>query len=77
MIETMRPQTVRELWKLLTEIFPGFATDCKEEEIQPDTTLHFVMRDFTPYFSGNRETFSESQIKAFFSILMVILMRRL
>jgi hypothetical protein len=59
----MRPQTALELWQLLTEIFPGFATDCAEEEIQPDATLHFVMRDFTSYFSGKRETFSEVQIK--------------
>ena len=59
----MRPTTAKELWILLTEIFPGFSADCEEEEIQPDTTLHFVMADFTPYFSGNRDTFSESQLK--------------
>ncbi len=63
MLETMRPQTATELWTLLTEIFPGFSTDCEEEEIQPDTTLHFVMRDFVPYFSGNRNSFSEPQLR--------------
>ena len=59
----MRPQTAKELWTLLTEIFPGFSAHCEDEEIQPDTTLHFVMSDFTTYFSGNRDTFSESQLK--------------
>ena len=59
----MRPQTAKELWTLLTGIFPSFVEDCSEEEVQ-DETLHFVMRNFTPYFSGNREAFSERQIKA-------------
>jgi hypothetical protein len=59
----MRPQTAKELWSLLTEIFPGFSADCVEEEIQSETTFHFVMRDFTPYFSGNLYTFSETQLK--------------
>ena len=59
----MRPQTAKELWTLLTEIFPGFSAHCEDEEIQPDTTLHFVMSDFTTYFSGNRDTLSESQLR--------------
>ena len=59
----MRPQTPKELWTLLTEIFPGFSADCEDDEIQADTTLHFVMTNFTSYFSGNRETFSELQLK--------------
>ena len=48
---------------MLTEIFPGFSAEYEDGEIQPETTLHFVMRDFTTYFSGNRDTFSESQLK--------------
>jgi hypothetical protein len=59
----MRPQTARELWNLFTEIFPGFSAYCEEEEIQPDTTLHFVMRDFTTYFGSYRDTFTESQLR--------------
>jgi hypothetical protein len=60
----MRPQTAKELWALLIQMFPGFREDCSEKEVQSDATLHFVMRDFTPYFSGNVDTFSERQIKA-------------
>jgi hypothetical protein len=52
----MRPQTANELRTVLTEIFPGFSAHCEDEEIQPETTLHFVMTDFTTYFSGNRDT---------------------
>jgi len=59
----MRPQIAKELWALLTEIFPGFSAYCEDEEIQPETTLHFVMTEFTSYFSGNRDTFSEFQLK--------------
>jgi hypothetical protein len=59
----MRPQTAKDLWRLLTGISPGFAEDCLEEELQEETTLHFVMQDFTTYFGGKNETFSESQIK--------------
>ena len=59
----MRPQTAKELWTLFTEIFPSFSAYCEEEEIQPETTLHFVMMDFTSYFGRNCETFSESQLK--------------
>ena len=71
----MRPQTARELWDVLTGIFPGFAANCTKEEIQPNTTLHFVMRDFTPYLSGNRETFSELQIKALARFIASSMMR--
>lgn len=60
----MRPRSAKELWALLTEIFPGFAEDCSEEEVQSGATLHFVMRDFAPYFSGHRNAFSERQVKA-------------
>ena len=60
----MRPQTAMELWRFLTEVFPGFVADCTEEEIEADTTLHFVMIDFAPYFSSNREQFSEGQLRA-------------
>lgn len=59
----MRPQTAKQLWSVLVEIFPSFAADCEDEEIQPDTTLHFVMRDFAPYFSSNLGAFSEFQIR--------------
>ena len=59
----LRPQTADELWTVLTEIFPGFSAHCEDEEIQPETTLHFVMTDFTTYFGGNRDTFSESQLR--------------
>ena len=59
----MRPQTAKELWTLLTEIFPGFSVHCEVEEIQPDTTLHFVMIDFTTYFGGHRDTFTETQLR--------------
>jgi hypothetical protein len=62
-VKTVRPQTAKELWVLLTKIFPGFSADCEEIEIESDTTLHFVMMDFTPYFSGKLETFSENQLK--------------
>ena len=63
----MRPQTAKELWQLLTTIFPGFATDCPEGELEgldPDTSLHSLMRDFRSYFGGRLATFSERQIKA-------------
>ncbi len=60
----MRPQTAQDLWALLTGIFPGFVEDCSKAEVESDATLHFVMRDFTPYFSGNQSSFSERQIKA-------------
>ena len=59
----MRPQTAKELWTVLTEIFPGFSAYCEDEEIHPETTLHFVMMDFTTYFGANRDTFSESQLR--------------
>ena len=59
----MRPQTAKELWTVLTDIFPGFSVHCEDEDIQPDTTLHFVMSDFTTYFGRNRDTFSESQLR--------------
>ena len=62
-VNTMRPQTAKELSTLLTEIFPGFSADCEVEEIQPETTLHFVIRNFTTYFSDSRDTFSEFQLK--------------
>ena len=58
----MRPQTAKELWTLFTEIFPSFSAYC-EEEIEPDTTFHFVMMDFTSYFGRYHDTFSESQLK--------------
>jgi len=59
----MRPQTAKELWTVLTEMFPGFSAHCEEEEIQPETTFHFVMSDFTTYFGINGDTFSESQLR--------------
>ena len=59
----MRPQTAKKLWTLLTEIFPGFSVHCEVEEIQPETTLHFVMIDFSTYFGINRDTFTESQLR--------------
>jgi hypothetical protein len=52
----MRPQTANELRTVLMAIFSGFSAHCEDEEIQPETTLHFVMTDFTTYFSGNRDT---------------------
>jgi len=59
----MRPQTAKELWTLFTEIFPSFSAYCEEEEIEPETTFHFVMMDFSSYFGRYHDTFSESQLK--------------
>jgi len=59
----MRPQTAMELWTLFTEIFPDFSSYCEVEEIEPDTTLHFVMMDFTSYFGSYCDKFSESQLR--------------
>jgi len=65
----MRPQTARELWGVLVEVLPGFAKDCPAEEIESDATMHSVMRDFTPYFSGSLERFSEKQLRSLGSFL--------
>jgi hypothetical protein len=65
----MRCRTAMELWGLLSGIFPGFAEECSEEKFPGDATLHFVMREFLPHFSGNREDHSKRQVEALAQII--------
>jgi hypothetical protein len=70
----VRPLTARELWNALVELFPGFGDDGASEELEMreregTPALHFVMMEFTSYFGGNTEAFSEQQLKAFGSLV--------
>lgn len=53
--------------QILVEIFPDFLEDYPIEALKEEgsESLHFVMLNFTPYFSRNRRSFSEKQLKAF------------
>lgn len=66
----MRPLTPDELLQTIVEIFPTFLDDylieaLNERKQEGTALLHFVMLNFMPYFSRNRESFSEKQLKAF------------
>jgi len=65
----MRTKSPIELRDLLGGIFPEFASACPAEDSEANATFHAVLFDFAPYFSGNREQFSEKQIKALAAFL--------
>jgi len=68
MKRTERPKTSRELWEMLTRMFPPFAEECRPEELadrerEGTATFHSIMFPFTQYFGANRSSFSDRQVR--------------
>lgn len=63
----MRPKTARQLWNELVRLFPDFAldhteADLEEAEREGTPSLHSVMIPFTQYFGGAQHALSKSQL---------------
>ena len=68
------PQTPRELFELLDQLFPGFGADAEEGHSSgrgDELTFHAILMDFAPFFARHVTSFTEKQLKALAEIVNV------
>jgi hypothetical protein len=63
------PQSPEQLLEELFEIFPQYRAHYPGPIHDESPTFHSVLMAFTPFFGGERESFSESQLRSFGTLI--------